>query len=144
MECLHLTLRLSQFRRGGETLADSPSIDLAGQPKVWAVIGLVRLMTTAIGFSATTLDCGDGATAKIAQLQDLHQDAGTLLFEGGEGLRQKAPPILTYVYVRIIPSKKEDGQTRPCMSRTHLMRVRDAEVEIRPPGAPPSSPRSGR
>jgi hypothetical protein len=28
------------------------------------------------------------------------------LFKGGEGVKQRAPPILTYLYVRIIPIKK--------------------------------------
>ena len=81
MECLYFPLRLAQFRRGGETLADGLSVDLASQPEIGAVTGLVRLMTMTIRFSATTVDCGDGAAAKITQLQDLHQNAGALLFE---------------------------------------------------------------
>jgi hypothetical protein len=47
------------------------------------VTGLVRLMTPAIWLSATAFDCSDGATAEITQSQDLHQNAGALLFEGG-------------------------------------------------------------
>jgi hypothetical protein len=81
MECLHFALRLAQVCGGGETFADGLSVDLASQPEVGAVTGLVRLMTAAIWLSATTADCGDGATAKITQLQDLHQNAGALLFE---------------------------------------------------------------
>jgi hypothetical protein len=50
----------------------------------------------------------------------LCENAGTLLFEGGEGVRQMEPPILTYAYVRIIPTKKENCQLPPCGSRTPL------------------------
>src|SRR4051794_30764763 len=64
-------------------------------------------MTMAVRFTATAIDCGDGAAAQITQLQDLIQNAGALLFEGGQGLGQKAPPILTYTYVRIISPKRE-------------------------------------
>jgi hypothetical protein len=46
-------------------------------------------MATAVWLSAPADDGGDGAVAKITEFQDLHQDAGTLLFEGGEGLRQE-------------------------------------------------------
>jgi hypothetical protein len=48
----------------------------------------------------------------------LCENAGTLLFEGGEGVRQMEPPILTYTYVRIIATKKENCQLPPCGSRT--------------------------
>ena len=111
MKCLHLTLRLAQFRGGRKALADGLSVDLASQTEVGAVTGLVRPMTMAVWFSATAVDGGDGAAAKITQLQDLRQDAGALLFEGGEGLRQRAPPILTYTYVRIIPRKKKTAES---------------------------------
>ncbi len=50
--------------------------------------GLAGLMTTTVRFSATAMDGGDGAAAKVAQLQDLREDAGTKLFEGGERVGQ--------------------------------------------------------
>src|ERR1700730_12080059 len=118
MKSLHLTLRLTQFHSGRKGFADGLSVDLPRQTEVRAVTGLVGLMTTTVWLSATAVDGGDGAAAKITQLQDLHEDAGTLLFEGGEGVRQKAPPILTYTYVRIIYTKKENCRTIPRGSRT--------------------------
>jgi hypothetical protein len=118
MKSLHLTLRFTQFHRGREAFADGLSVNLARQTEVRAVTGLVGLMTTTVWLSATTVDGGDGATAKITQFQDLHEDAGTLLFEGGEGVRQRASPILTYTYVRIISTKKETRRIRPCGSPT--------------------------
>ena len=69
---------------------------------------LVGLMTMAVWLSATAVDSGYGAAAKITQLQDLGQNAGALLFEGDEGIKQKTPPIRTYQYVRIIAPKKEN------------------------------------
>ena len=36
------------------------------------------------------MDSGDGAATEINQLQELAEQSGTLLFEGGEGLRQMA------------------------------------------------------
>ena len=107
MKFLHLPLRLGKFRRGGETLADGLPLDFTGQTEVGAMARLFGLMTMAVRFSASTVDGRDGATAKITQRQDLRQDAGALLFQGGKGLRQRAPPILTYAYVRIIATKKE-------------------------------------
>src|ERR1019366_5094002 len=86
--------------------------------EVGAVGRLVRLMTMAVGFTATSVDCGDRTAAKITQLQDLRQYPGALLFEGGEGLRQRAPPILPSTYVRIIPAKKTNCEIPPCMSHT--------------------------
>lgn len=106
MKGLHLTLRLTQLHSGRKGFADGLSVDLASQTEVRAVTGLVGLMTTTVWLSTTALDGSDGATAKITQLQDLHEDAGTLLFESGEGIRQRAPPILTYAYIRIISTKK--------------------------------------
>ena len=60
--------------------------------------GLVGLMTTTVRFSATAVDGGDGAAAKVAQLQDLRENAGTMLFEGGEGIRKEAS--IPNVYIR--------------------------------------------
>src|SRR5438046_9989704 len=79
---------------------------------------LVGLMAVTVWLSAATVDGRNGATAEITQLQDLRQNAGALLFEAGEGIGQKAPPIRTYLYVRIIDSKKETRQLLPCRSRT--------------------------
>jgi len=101
MKSFHLTLRLTQFHMGREGFADRLSVDLARETEVRAVTHLARLTTTTVGLSTTTVDGGNGAATKIAQLQDLHEDTGTLLFESGEGVRQGAPPILTYAYVRI-------------------------------------------
>lgn len=80
--------------------------------------GLVGPMTMTVWFSAATVDGCDGAAAKITQLQDLRQDAGALLFELGEGIRQGVPILLTYTYVRSIAPKKEIRQILPCMSHT--------------------------
>jgi hypothetical protein len=113
MKSLHFALRLTPFHRGREGFADGLSVDLASQTEVRAVTGLVGLMTTTVWLSTTTVDGGDRAAAEITQFQQLHEDAGTLLFEGGEGVRQRAPPILTYTYVRIIPAKKEHCPITP-------------------------------
>jgi hypothetical protein len=50
--------------------------------------GLVRSMAMAIRFSAATLNGGNGAAAKVTQLQDLRQYTGALLFEAGKEIRQ--------------------------------------------------------
>ena len=123
MKSLHLTLRLPPFHRGRKGFADGFSVDLASQTEVRAVTGLVGLMTTTVWLSTTAVDGSDGAAAKITQLQDLHEDAGTLLFEGGEGVRQRASPIRTYIYVRIISTKKENCRTAPSVSLTHYLSV---------------------
>ena len=81
---------------------------------------LAGLMTMAIRFSTTALDGGDGATAKVTEMENLRQDLGTLLFEGGEGVGHGVPPIRPYPYVRIITPKKK---TSTYMSRTPLLSV---------------------
>src|ERR1700690_516911 len=98
MKCLHLALGLAKFGGGGEAFADRLAIDFARQTEVGAVARLVRLMTMAVWFTATTIDCGDGSAAQITQLQDMGQYAGAQMFEGGQRLRQGVPPILTYIY----------------------------------------------
>ena len=118
MKSLHFKLRLTQFNRGREGFADGLSVDLARQTEVRAVTGLVGLMTTTVWLSTATVDGSDRAAAEITQLQNLHEDAGTLLFKGGEGVKQRASPILTYLYVRIITTKKENCQITPCESHT--------------------------
>ena len=69
---------------------DTPGGSGAATPPL-TVAGLAGSMAPADGLSATAVDGSDGAARKIAQFQDLHRNAGTLLFEGGEGVRQKAP-----------------------------------------------------
>ena len=107
MERVHLMLRFPEFGGRREALAERLSVHLAGQPVVGTVAGLARFMTAAVRLSAPAPNGGDGAAAKITQGLDLCQDAGALLFEGDERVRQEAPPIRTYTYVRIIAPKKE-------------------------------------
>lgn len=83
--------------------------------------GLIGLMAMAVWFPTTALDGGDGTTAKITEFEDLLQDAGPLLFEGGEDVGQGAPPIRTYTYVRILAPKKENRRDLPCVSRTRFL-----------------------
>src|SRR6516225_44182 len=111
MERIHLALRLAQCGRRGKAFADGFSVFLAGQAEVRTVTRLAGLMTMAIRFSTTALDGGDGATAKVTEMENLRQDLGTLLFEGGEGIGQGAPPIRTYSYVRIIKPKKKTSKS---------------------------------
>ena len=144
MKDFHLALSLAQFRCRGETFADGLPVHFAGQAEIWAVAGLTRPMAMAIGFPAAAFDGGDRAATKISQMKDAHQNIGTLLFQGVEGIRQRAPPIRTYTYVRIITHKKEILHIFPCMSRTRCNRVCDIEVEVTLPGVPPSSPQRGR
>jgi len=73
MKGLDLALRLTQFSGGGEALANRLSFYLASQAEVRAMAWLIGLMAMAVWFSATALDGGDGATAKITQSQDPHQ-----------------------------------------------------------------------
>ena len=99
MKSIHLTLRLTQLHGGREGFADRLSVDLASQTEVGTVTGLIGLMTTTVWFSATAVDGGDGTAAKITQFKDLHEDGGALLFEGCEGIRQRAPSNPN-VYIR--------------------------------------------
>src|SRR5439155_25735415 len=85
---------------------------------------LVGLMAVTVWLSAATVDGRHGATSEITQLQDLRQNAGALLFEAGEGIGQRAPPIRTYLYVRIIHSKKE---TRQLLRSSHAGRAPDSK-----------------
>jgi len=111
MEGVYLALRLAQCGWGGKAFADGLSVFLAGQAEVRTVTRLAGLMTVTIGFSATALDGGDGATAKVAELENLGQELGTLLLEGGEGIGQGAPPLCAYIYVRIIAPKKKTSKS---------------------------------
>src|ERR1700737_417044 len=77
-------------------------------------------MTSAVWSSASATDGANRAAAKIPHFHDLRENSGALLFEVGKGVRQRAPPILTYHYVRIMPTKKANCRIVPYMSRTHL------------------------
>jgi hypothetical protein len=85
MKCLYLTLRFAQFSGRREALADRLSVDLTGQPEVWTMARVVGLVTMAGWLSTAAIDGGDRAASKITQFQDLHQNGGTLLFQGFEG-----------------------------------------------------------
>ena len=102
----HLALRLAQFGRRGEALADGLSIFLASQTEVRAMTRLAGLMAPAIGFSAAAFDRRNRAAAKIAELKNARQNVGASLFERVNGIWQRASPIRTYAYVRIIRPKK--------------------------------------
>jgi hypothetical protein len=67
---LNFVLSLAQFSRRGEGFGDGFSIHFSRQAKVGAVTRLVGLMTTAFRFSATAADGGDGAAAKVTQIDD--------------------------------------------------------------------------
>jgi len=112
MEGLHLALGLAKFGGGGEAFTDGLTVDFAGQTEVGAVSRLARLMTMAVWFTAAAIDCGDGSAAQITQLQDLIQNAGALLFEGGERLRQRAPSCPN-VYIRSDYTSKKGKQPIP-------------------------------
>ena len=113
MKCFHFALSLAQLDRRGETFANRLSIYLAGQAKVRAVTRLAWLMTATIGFSTTAFDRSNGAATEIAQLKNSRQDVGAVLFKGVQRVRQRGPPVLTYIYVRIISPKKENCQILP-------------------------------
>lgn len=105
---LDLTLRFVQFGAGGEGFTDCLAVDLASQAVVGAVARLAALMAVAVGFAAAATDRSDRTAAEIAQLEDLGQDCGSLLFEGSERIKHVVTPaILTYSYVRISAIKKK-------------------------------------
>ena len=79
---------------------------------------LAGLMTMAIRFSTTALDGGDGATAKVTEMENLRQDLGTLLFEGGEGIGQGAASNPNVFIRSDYSAKKENIQILTSMSRT--------------------------
>ena len=84
MKGRHLALCFEQFGRCGEAFADRLAIDFPRQTIVGAVAGLAGLMTMAVRFSAGAADSGDGATAEIAEFENLGQKSGPLLFERGK------------------------------------------------------------
>ena len=92
-------MAVGQFFSGGRSFFND--LNRKGQ-----VLSGQRVITVQSDF--ITVDGSDGAAAKITQLQDVRQYAGALLFEGGERLRQGAPSILAYSYVRIITTKNEN------------------------------------
>jgi hypothetical protein len=69
---------------------------------------LVGLMTAAVGFPTASTDGGDRAATEITQRKHLRQNSGPPLFETGKRFGHTAPPILTYHYVRITTTKKEN------------------------------------
>src|SRR5579871_1241585 len=91
MKRFHLALSLVQFRCRGEAFADRLAAHFAGQTEVGAVASMTGPMTMAIGFSAASIDGGDGAAPKVAQLKNAQQDVRTLLFQSAEGVWQRAP-----------------------------------------------------
>ena len=113
MERFHLALCLAELCGGGKAFADGLSIHLARQTEVWSMTGLVWLMTAAIGFSTAALDRRNRTTAEIAQRQDLGQNAGALLFESGERIGQRAPPLYPNVSIRKEQSPKKKKPAEP-------------------------------
>jgi len=65
----HLALGLLQGGGTGKRLRYSPSLPLAGQPKVRAVARVVGFVAVAVGLPAATADAGDGSAAEVAQDQ---------------------------------------------------------------------------
>ena len=121
MKGLYLTLGFAKFGRGSEALAEGFSVYLASQTGVGPVAGLARLMAVTIWFSTTALDGGNGAVAEITQLEDLRQDAGALLFQAGDGVRQRAP-LNPNVYIRSDYIDKKRKQPNPPFYVAHPIR----------------------
>ncbi len=81
MKCLYLALCLAEFTRGRKGLAHGFAPHLACQAEVWAMVGLMGLMTAAVGLTAAPATGGDGTAPKITQLRDLRQHGATLLLQ---------------------------------------------------------------
>ena len=122
VEGIDLTLGLLQLGAGRKGFAYGLTVHLARQAVVGAVTGLTGLMTAAVRLAAAPAHRCDRTAAKIAQLQDLSQNSGSLLFQDRKRSRQGAPLILTYRYVRIHATPKINPQIFPFMSRTPLRR----------------------
>jgi hypothetical protein len=82
----YLPLHLGERGRSREGLADSPAINFVRQSIVWAVGGLVGLVTTAIGFAAAARSGSDRTWPEIAKVGQIPHDQGTLLLQNFEGL----------------------------------------------------------
>ena len=74
-------------------------------------------MTMAIAFSAASFDGRDGAAAKIAQLNDLHQDLRALLFQAADGIWHVAS--YPNVYIRSDYTAKKRKPPDPQMYVAH-------------------------
>jgi hypothetical protein len=107
VEGFHLVLGLLQFGGARESLGNGLSFYFSRKPEIRAMTGLIGLMAATVGLSAATANGRNRATAKVTQLQDLAKNRGPPLFESGEGIWHRAPPLLTYHYVRILATEKE-------------------------------------
>ena len=81
---LHLALCLMQFARRGKGFHDRLTFHLAGQAKVRAVSGLIRLMATGGRLAAGATGSRDRPTAEVGLSQHLLHDGATLMFQIGE------------------------------------------------------------
>src|SRR5450631_2407831 len=92
MKGFHFTLRLMQLGGRRKGCTNRLPSHLVCQAVVGAMTGLIRQMTMAVGLATAALNGGNGAAAKVAQLQDLVQDGRAMLFQIGDRFGQRAPP----------------------------------------------------
>jgi hypothetical protein len=68
---------------GGKSLADSFSLNLAGESQGRTVTSILRLGAVAGGFATATNDPCNGAGTKVIETSELGHQIGTLLFQSG-------------------------------------------------------------
>src|SRR5450755_2901199 len=81
MKGFNFTLRLMQLGGRREGFSNRLPTHLVCQAVVGAMTGLIGQMAMAVGLATAALNGGNGAAAKVAQLQDLVQDGGAMLFQ---------------------------------------------------------------
>src|SRR5450631_3392749 len=92
MKGFNFMLRLMQLGGRREGFSNGLPTHLVCQAVVGAMTGLIGQMAMAVGLATAALSGGNGAAAKVAQLQDLVQDGRAMLFQNGDRFGQREPP----------------------------------------------------
>jgi hypothetical protein len=80
-EFSNLAFGLSLGSRSWERFGNGFALLFVSQTWIWAMNGLIRLVTVTVGLTATTAGTGDGATAEIAKSGQLFDDFGAARFQ---------------------------------------------------------------
>src|SRR5450755_5053749 len=119
MKGFNFTLRLMQLGGRREGFSNRLPTHLVCQAVVGAMTGLIGQMAMAVGLATAALNGGNGAAAKVAQLQDLVQDGRAMLFQIGDRFGQRASPPYPNVSPRQDTRHKKRKQPNPPIRVAH-------------------------
>ena len=116
-----LFFRLPDRQRIGQGLGNTLAVDLVGQAQIRTMPRIIGLMAMATGLATAALGGGNRSRTEVAEVGDLVDEVGTLLFQSFERfVSHRKAPVLAYIIRTDQRHKKRPDRFVTFVSHTHL------------------------